>query len=449
MNHDQLKRAADRAALFLVEGLPQHLVAGSGSPSSSLKALAEHLGVFREIAKRHPAARMSMLPHIAAMRQFLTSAAFFYFCLKNPRLFRLWGSLLSDLKFFFEDLSGSHSYLIKSLPLEELIEVEPADFRRLDAADICLRSSISDEMVLRLFSDSVASSSLINREYPVQRVDTSFVYYITHFTFYASHWGETTSYFTEEFYHNLQVAGRWARSVGDADLVSEHIVAVLHSRSSTKCDDLLEFVMGRQDANGAIRREPSLRNAGSLSYEQARHTTLVGLWAISEYAHQTGVELCLPLESTTRDDYFAVPFECDEEEMAELENLVSNYANIATHRISAYERDRAIQLARLIRGIRPFLCSQHYLTNLEDNLPEIQRELSLPRTLMKAVLEVIGGGSCDECSRRLIQAMRTVVNAGSQDTGTAERDRLYKATESVLALPIIQERPLRTEDTAR
>ena len=71
--------------------------------------------------------------------------------------------------------------------------------------------------------------------------------------------------------------------------------------------------------------------------------------------------------------------ECDEEEMAGLENLVSNYANIATHRISAYERDRAIQLARLIRGLRPFLCGRHCLRNLEDNLPEIQRELSLPR----------------------------------------------------------------------
>jgi hypothetical protein len=68
---------------------------------------------------------------------------------------------------------------------------------------------------------------------------------------------------------------------------------------------------------------------------------------------------------------------------------------------------------------------------------------------MKAVLEAIGGSSCNECSRRLIQALRTVVNAGSQDTGMAERDRLYKATESVLASPIIQERPLRTEDTAR
>ena len=190
MKHDELKGAACKAALFLVEGLPQHFAANGGSPSSSLKVLAEHLGVFREIAKRHPEARMSILPHIAAMRRFLTSAAFFYFCLKNPRLFRLWGSLLSDLKFFFEDLSISHSHFMKSLPLAELIDVEPADFRRLDAADICLRNSISDDTVLRLFSDSVASSSLTNREYPLQRIDTSFVYYITHFTFYASRWGK-------------------------------------------------------------------------------------------------------------------------------------------------------------------------------------------------------------------------------------------------------------------
>ena len=236
------------------------------------------------------------------------------------------------------------------------------------------------------------------------------------------------------------MAGRWARSVGDADLVSEYVIAVLHSGSATKCDELLEFIVGRQGANGAIRREPSPRNAEPSSYAQARHTTLVGLWAISEYAHQTGVELCLPLESLTRDDYFTVPFECDDEEMTELENLISNYADIATHHIGACERDRAIQLAQLIRGLRPFLCSEHYLRNLEDNLPKIQRELSLPRTLMKALLEVIGGSSCNECSRRLTHAMRTVVNAGRQDTGPAEQDRLYKATESVLALPVMQEK---------
>ena len=36
--------------------------------------------------------------------------------------------------------------------------------------------------------------------------------------------------------------------------------------------------------------------------------------------------------------------------------------------------------------------------------------------------------------------MRTVVNAGPQATGPAEQERLYRATESVLALPIIQEK---------
>ena len=439
VNHDQLKRAADSAALFLVEGLPQHFAANRGSPASSLKVLAEHLGVFREVAKRHPAVRAPILPHIAAIRRFLTSAEFFYFCLRNPRLFRLWASLLSDLRFFFEDLSESYSHFIESFPLEEFVDVEPADFRRLDAADICLRSATSNDAILALFSSSVASSSLISREYPVQRVDTSFVYYITHFTFYASRWGETTRDFTGEFYHNLATAGRWARSVGDADLVSECIVAALHSGSGTDCSELLEFVVGRQDANGAIRREPSPRSAGSSSYEQARHTTLVGLWAISEYAHQAGVKLCLPLEPITRDDYFAVPFECDDHEMTELENLISNYAHAATYHISAYERDRAIRLAQLIRGLRPFLCGEHYLGDLEGNLPEIQRELSLPRALMKAILERIGGSSCSECSRRLIHAMRTVMSVSPRDAGTAERDRLYKATESVLALPIIQE----------
>ena len=439
MNHDQLKRAADKAALFLVDGLPQHLAAKGGSPASSLKVLAEHLGVFREVAKRHPAVRMSILPHIAAIKRFLTSAEFFYFCLRNPRLFRLWASLLSDLRFFFEDLSESHSHFIRSFPLEEFVDVEPADFRRLDAADICLRSSTSNDVILGLFSNSVASSSLISRKYPVQRVDTSFVYYITHFSFYASRWGETTGDFTKEFYHNLAAASGWARSVGDADLVSECIVAALHSGSGTDCGELLEFVVGRQDADGAIRREPSPRSAGPPSYEQARHTTLVGLWAISEYARRAGVKLCLPLEPITRDDYFGVPFECNEQEMTELENLISHYAHVATCHISAYERDRAIRLAQLIRGLRPFLCGEHYLEDLEDNLPEIQRELSLPRALMKALLALIGGSSCNECSRRLIHAMRTVMNVRPQDTGTAGRDRLYKATESVLALPIIQE----------
>ena len=118
VNHDQLKRAADSAALFLVDGLPQHFAANRGSPASSLKVLAEHLGVFREVAKRHPAVRTPILPHIAAIRRFLTSAEFFYFCLRNPRLFRLWASLLSDLRFFFEDLSESHSHFIESFPLE-------------------------------------------------------------------------------------------------------------------------------------------------------------------------------------------------------------------------------------------------------------------------------------------------------------------------------------------
>jgi hypothetical protein len=184
--HDQLKRAAGKAALFLVEGLPQCFAANGGSSSSWLKVLAEHLGVFREIAKRHPATRTSILPHIAAMQRFLTSAAFFYFCQRNPGLFRLWASLLSDLGFLLEERPESHSRFIGSFPLEEFIDVEPADFRRLDAADICLRSRISDDAVLRSFRDSVAGSSLMNCEYPVQRMDTSFVYYITHFSFYAS-----------------------------------------------------------------------------------------------------------------------------------------------------------------------------------------------------------------------------------------------------------------------
>jgi hypothetical protein len=445
IGHDQLKRAADKAALFLVEGLPECFAASGGSASSSLKVLAEHLGVFREIAKRHPATRTSILPHIAAMQRFLTSAEFFYFCLRNPGLFRLWASLLSDLGFLLEELPGSHSRFIRSFPIEEFIDVEPADFRRLDAADICLRSGISGDAVLHSFRDSVAGSSLISREYPVQRMDTSFVYYITHFTFYASRWGEATEDFSEEFHHNLAAAGRWARSVGDADLVSECIVAALHSGSRMECDELLEFVMGRRGANGTIRREPSPRNPDPLSYEQARHTTLVGLWAISEYAYRAGVELRLPLEAIKRDDYFAVPFESDEQEMAELENLISNYSGIATRDISAYERERAIQLAQLIRGLRPFLCSEHYLRDLQDNLPEIQRQLSLPRALMKALLEVIGGSQCDECSRRLIHAMRTVVDARPQDSGTEEWDRLYKMTENVLALPIMQERLPRTE----
>ena len=438
VGHDRLKRAADKAALFLVEGLPQHLAANSGPPPSSLKALAEHLGVFREVAKRHPAARDSILPHIVAMRRSLITSGFYYFCLRNPRLFRLWASMLSDLGFFFEDLSGSHVRFIKSFPLEEFIDMEAADFRRLDAA-VCLRGSISDGEILRLFSDSVGGSSLISREYPVQRFDTSFVYHITHFAFYASSWGSDVKHFTKEFSQNLAAATQWARTVGDADLVSECIVAVLHSGSSTDCDELIEFVMGRQGPNGAILREPSPGKAGSSSYEQARHATLVGLWAISEYANQAGVELCLPLEAVRQDDYSAASFECDEEEMIELENLISNYTDVATCDISAYERDKATQLGPLIRGLRPFLCSEHYLRNLEDNLPEIRHELSLPRTLMKALLQIVGGGSCNECSRRLIHAMRIVVSVGSQNARGEECDRLYNLTERALALPLVQE----------
>jgi hypothetical protein len=59
---------------------------------------------------------------------------------------------------------------------------------------------------------------------------------------------------------------------------------------------------------------------------------------------------------------------------------------------------------------------------------------------MKAVLEVIGGSSCNECSRKLIHAMGAVANVGHQDTGPAEHDQLYRVTESVPALPIIQEK---------
>jgi hypothetical protein len=440
MNHDRLKRAADSAALFLVAGLPQHLAAGGGPSAAWLKALAEHLGVFREIAKRHPATRVSILPHLAAMERFLTSSEFLYFCLRNPKLFRLWASLLTDFGFFFEYMSKPYSQFIESFPTRELIDVEAADFRRLDAADICLRNSTSDAEVSRLFNDSLAGCSLIGREYPVQMFDTSFVYYVAHFAFYASRWGETDKDFTGEFYHNLSAAGRWARSVGDADLVSEYIVAVLHSGGDAEFDELLEFIMGRQEADGAIRREPPRFNAEPLSYEQARHTTLVGLWAISEYAHQAGIELRLPLEAATPDDDFAIPFECDEEEMTELENLISTYTGIATRDISTHEQDKAIQAAELIRGLRPFLCGEHYLRNLEDTLPEIPRELSLPRALMKALLEAVGGSLCNECSRGLIHAMRTVVNIRLQDASAAEWDRLYKVTESILALPIIQEK---------
>jgi hypothetical protein len=59
---------------------------------------------------------------------------------------------------------------------------------------------------------------------------------------------------------------------------------------------------------------------------------------------------------------------------------------------------------------------------------------------LKALLEVIGGSQCNECLRRLIHVMRTVVDARPEDTSTQEWDRLYTTTESVLALPIMQEK---------
>jgi hypothetical protein len=401
--------------------------------------MAEHLGVFREVVRRHPGARPAVLPHLHELQRFVTSPLFYYFCLRNPRRFRLWGSLLSDAAFFFEDLARSHSRFISSFPVEELIEGEASDVSRLDAADICARSSAWNDAAERALRAADTGNSLLTRSYSVERFDTSFVYYTTHFTFYASRWGATSEPFTRPFYHNLGLATQWSRAIGDADLVSECIVALLHSGSGADCGDLIDIVLGRQAANGAIVREPSMEARKTSDYEQLRHTTLVGLWAISEYAYANGIELSIALPDILGASYSPELSRSDKEELQWLTGLLSNYSGVNADEVSAQERTSAYRLAQQISGLRPFRCSEHYLKELEDSLPNIPSELSLPKLLAKTLLEMVGQSSCHACSNNLLHALHGVCGA-TRLQPWGDRDWLRQLLDDFLRLPIVRQR---------
>ena len=401
--------------------------------------MAEHLGILREVAKRHPGVRRSLLPHLQDIRRFATSSLFYSFCLRNPKLFKLWGSLLADAAFFFDDLSSPHSRFVGSFPLEEMIEGESVDFRRLDAADVCARNSIWNHAVGRAFSEAVAGNSLLTRSFSVERFDTSFVYHLTHLTFYVSRWGETSDPFTEHFYQNLDRATRWSRAVADADLVAECIVARSYSRSEADGDDLIDLLLGRQIAGGAIQREPSPKDNPTSEYGRLRHTSLVALWALSQYAYDRDIELSLELHGVDPAGSWRDPRGSDEEEMSCLEGLISNYADVTPDEVSAQERASASQLSQRIDGFRPFGCEEHHLKELEDGLPEIPGELSLPRALMKTLLELAGDRCCGDCSSNLLAALNAIAGAKSLPASNGEGDSLHELIERFLRLPIVRQ----------
>ena len=438
---ERLEGAAERAALFLVRGLPQHCAAEGHFSPSSLKALAEHLGILRELARRHPGVRPSLLPHIRDIRDFVTSALFHYFCLRNPGHFRLWGSLLSDVAFFFGDLSRSHSTFARSFPLEELIEGEAVDFRRLDAADVCARSAIRNDSVNRILNDAVVNNALLRRAYSIERFNTHFVYHITHFTFYASRWGRTSAPFTKHYYRNLDSAARWSRTVRDADLVAECVVSILHSGFEASCDDLIDFVLGRQIADGAILREPSLSDEEALTYERVRHTTLVGLWAISEYAHANAIELSIALQDIDRATYRPQLSASDRMELGWLEGFIANYAGVTAGDVSARERQGARRLSRRFDGLRPFRCREHYLKELEDSMPHVPGELSLPRALIKTLLEVVSGSFCTRCVSGLLDALDVLACASPRPEPSGERDSVRELIDGFRGLTIVRDAP--------
>jgi len=418
--------------------LPGHCAAEGYLSTSSLKAVAEHLGILREVAKRHPGVRRAVLPHLHGIRRFATSSLFYSFCLRNPKLFKLWGSLLADLAFFFDELSSSHSRFLGSFPLEEMIEGESVDFRRLDAADVCARNSIWNGAVERAFSDAVAGNSLLTRSFSVERFDTTFVYHLTHLTFYVSRWGQTSEPFTRHFYRNLDRATRWSRAVADADLVAECIVAMSYSRFEAECDDLIDLLLGRQIAGGAIQREPSANDHPTPEYGRLRHTSLVALWALSQYAFDSDFELSLDLRDV---DPAATVWRdlrgSDSEEMSCLEGLISNYAGVTPDEVTARERESASQLSRRIDGLRPFRCGEHHLKELEDGLPDIPGELSLPRALMKALLEMASDRSCGDCSSNLLSALGAIASAKSLPASSGDDDGLHALIEGFLRLPIV------------
>jgi hypothetical protein len=400
--------------------------------------VAEHLGILREVAKRHPDAGGALLPHLDGVRRFATSSLFYSFCRRNPKLFRLWGSVLADVAYFFEDLSGAHGAFLRSFPLEEMVDGEPADFRRLDAADLCARSAIWNAAVGRAFEEIATRSPLLTRGFPVERFDTSFVYQLTHLTFYVSRWGATCEPFGEPYYLNLDRASQWSAAVADADLVAECVVAGSYSRSGGDRDELIELVLARQLESGAIQREPAVETLPEASqYAWHRHTTLVGLWAVSQYAHDLGIELSLDLEGVDPEPTAWDGAGPDAEELRWLEGMISSYAAVAPADVPAEERERSLELSRRMRGLRPFRCAEHHLKELHDSLPDIPAELSLPRALIQALLEMVGGGSCAACSARLLHALGAIAAARSVVPAGGDDDRLHPLIERFLDLPIV------------
>jgi hypothetical protein len=403
---------------------------GDLSPSA-LKAVAEHLGVLREVARRHPALRRSVQPHIEDVRRLATSALFYSFCLRNPKLFRLWGSLLADLAFFFGELSAPHTRFVGALPLEEMIEAESADFRRLDAADVCGRNSLWNRAAERAF-EQATRSALLNRSFGVWWFDTGFVYHLTHLTFYLSRWGGTREPFTCQFRTNLERATRWSMAVADADLVAECVVAASYSQPDAGGDDLIDLILARQLDGGAIQRGPSCDHDPVTEFEQFRHTTLVGLWALSQYASDHGVELTLDLEGPDPRLAAREPPAPDAEELRLLDDLVSRYADVTQDHLADAERTLAWQVSRRIQGRGPFRCDQHHLEDLHDGLPDVPAELSLPRALTKTLLELAGGHACGACSSRLLDALRAIAG-----TGPSGDDQLHRLLGRFLALPLV------------
>jgi Domain of unknown function (DUF6895) len=419
--------------------LPEHCAAEGYFSPSSLKAMAEHLGILREVARRHPDVRRSVLPHLHGIHRLATSALFYSFCLRNKRLFKLWGSLLADLAFFFDDLSSAHSGFVGSFPLEEMIEGESADFRRLDAADVCARNRILNDAVERAFRDAVTGNSLLTRSFSVEAFDTTFVYHLTHLTFYVSRWGAASEPFTQHFFHNLELATRWSRAVADADLIAECVVAMSYSGFEADRDGLIDLLLGREIAGGAVQREPSATEklASESEYGRFRHTSLVALWAFSQYAYESDLELSLELLNASPVSSWPDPHGPDHEELHCLERLISNYAGVTPDDVSAPERASADQLARRIGGLRPFRCEEHHLKELEDGLPDIPSALSLPTTLTKTLLEIAADRSCHACLSNLRSALRAIASAKSLPSSGGEGDRLRELIEAFLRLPIV------------
>jgi hypothetical protein len=402
--------------------------------------MAEHLGILREVAKRHPGFRRSVLPHLHDIRRFATSSLFYSFCQRNPKLFKLWGSLLADLAFFFDELPTGHSRFLGSFPLEEMIEGESVDFRRLDAADVCARNSRWNGSVERAFSEAVAGSSLLTRGFSVEWFDTRFVYHLTHLTFYVSRWGATSAPFTKHFYDNLDRATRWSMAVADADLVAECLVAMSYSGFESDRAGLIELLLARQLASGAIQREPSAEDVTAPEYARQRHTSLVALWALSQYAYERDIQLSLELQGVVPGTWGPDLWGPPAEELRCLEELISSYAGVMPDEVGANEREVAAQLSRRIRGLRPFRCGEHHLRELEEQLPDIPGELSLPRALMKTFLEMAGDRSCDACSTRLLSALRAIASAKSLPSWSGDADWLHELIEDFLRLPIVRQR---------